>query len=50
MRPGNRISPADFEGLWATIVQMLGRAVDEDRIVTLDREEFDVPDRSRPTR
>ncbi len=42
MRPGNRISPADFEGLWATIVQMLGRGFDEDRIFTLDREEFDV--------
>ena len=39
-----------FDGLWATIVQMLERGVDEDRIVTLDREEFDVPDRSRPTR
>ncbi|MEP7202380.1 MAG: DNA-formamidopyrimidine glycosylase family protein [Ilumatobacteraceae bacterium] len=43
MRPGNRIDPAEFEDLWATIVQMLERGLDEDRIVTLDRNEFDVP-------
>lgn len=42
-RPGNRITPADFEGLWATIVEMLERGVAEDRIVTLDRDLFDVP-------
>ena len=43
MRPGNQITPADFEALWATIVQMLQRGFAEDRIFTLDREEFDVP-------
>ena len=43
MRPGNQITPTDFEALWATIVQMLRRGFAEDRIVTLDREEFDVP-------
>jgi endonuclease-8 len=41
-RPGNLISRADFDGLWATIVQMLERGVAEDRIVTLDRELFDI--------
>lgn len=42
-RPGNQITPADFEGLWATIVQMLQQGVAADRIVTLDRDLFDVP-------
>ena len=42
MRPGKQITPTDFEALWATIVQMLRRGFAEDRIVTLDREEFDV--------
>jgi formamidopyrimidine-DNA glycosylase len=43
LRPGNKITPDDFEALWGTIVQMLHRGFAEDRIVTLDREEFDVP-------
>jgi endonuclease-8 len=43
MRPGNKISPEEFDGLWATIVSMLARGFDEDRIVTLDIAEFDVP-------
>ena len=43
MRPGNKITPFEFEGLWATTVRMLERGFDEDRIVTLDRDEFDVP-------
>jgi endonuclease VIII len=43
LRPGNQITRADFDGLWATIVHMLERGVDEDRIVTLDRDLFDVP-------
>lgn len=43
MRPGKQITPTEFEALWATIVQMLRRGFAEDRIVTLDREEFDVP-------
>ena len=42
-RPGNLITRDDFDGLWATIVQMLERGVAEDRIVTLDRDLFDVP-------
>ncbi|MBK5333132.1 MAG: hypothetical protein JJD93_14245 [Ilumatobacteraceae bacterium] len=43
MRPGNKVAPDDFAALWATIVEMLQRGFAEDRIVTLDREEFDVP-------
>ena len=43
MRPGNKITLDDFEALWATIVQMLQQGFAEDRIVTLDRAEFDVP-------
>ena len=43
MRPGNQITPDEFEALWATIVHMLRRGFAEDRIVTLDREEFDLP-------
>ncbi len=42
-RPGNQITLADFEGLWATIVQMLQQGVAADRIVTLDRDLFDIP-------
>ena len=42
-RPGNQISRDEFDGLWATIVEMLERGVAEDRIVTLDRELYDVP-------
>ena len=42
-RPGNQITPGDFDDLWATIVTMLERGVAEDRIVTLDRDLFDVP-------
>jgi endonuclease-8 len=42
-RPGNLIRRQDFDGLWATIVQMLERGVAEDRIVTLDRELFEIP-------
>lgn len=43
MRPGNKITPTEFAGLWSTIVSMLQQGFDEDRIVTLDRDEFDVP-------
>lgn len=47
-RPGRDITPEEFGRLWETIVDMLGRGVAENRIVTLDREEFDVP--TTPTR
>jgi endonuclease VIII len=42
-RPGYQITRDEFDGLWATIVEMLERGVAEDRIVTLDRDLFDVP-------
>ncbi len=42
-RPGNEISVPEFEGLWATIVAMLRQGVADNRIITLDRDEFDVP-------
>jgi endonuclease VIII len=41
MRPGNQITRAEFDVLWATIVEMLERGVADDRIVTVDREQFD---------
>ena len=43
-RPGNLLTREDFDGLWTTIVEMLERGVDEDRIVTLDRDLFDIPE------
>ncbi|HEY0520937.1 MAG TPA: DNA-formamidopyrimidine glycosylase family protein [Ilumatobacteraceae bacterium] len=42
-RPGTLLTRAEFDGLWATIVEMLERGVADDRIVTLDRELFDIP-------
>jgi endonuclease-8 len=42
-RPGNKITRAVFEGLWATIVRMLQQGFAEDRIITLDRDDFEIP-------
>lgn len=42
-RPGRQITTAELEGLWATIVAMLRQGFIENRIVTVDRDEFDVP-------
>ena len=42
-RPGNELSAAAFDALWATIVAMLRKGVAENRIITLDRDAFDVP-------
>ena len=42
-RPGTQITRAEFDGLWATVVRMLERGVTEDRIVTLDLDQFDLP-------
>jgi endonuclease-8 len=42
-RPGTQITRAEFDGLWVTVVRMLQRGVSEDRIVTLDLDEFDLP-------
>jgi endonuclease-8 len=42
-RPGSEITAEVFDGLWATIVEMLRRGVADNRIITLDRHEFDLP-------
>jgi endonuclease VIII len=42
-RPGREITPEAFESLWSTIVTMLQQGMAENRIVTLDRDEFEVP-------
>ncbi len=42
-RPGSDITADQFEGLWATISTMLRQGVVDDRIITIDRDEFDVP-------
>jgi endonuclease-8 len=42
-RPGREITPAAFDGLWATVVAMLRKGVADDRIITLDRGEYDLP-------
>jgi formamidopyrimidine-DNA glycosylase len=42
-RTGNAITSDEFEGLWATISAMLHQGVVDDRIITIDRHEFDVP-------
>ncbi len=41
-RPGKEISPDAFDALWSTIVAMLRRGVTDGRIVTLDRDEFEL--------
>jgi endonuclease-8 len=43
-RAGRNITPAVFDALWTTIVMMLRQGVADDRIVTVDRDEFDVPE------
>jgi endonuclease-8 len=42
-RPGTQITRDEFDRVWATVVRMLRRGVSEDRIVTLDLDEFDLP-------
>ena len=42
-RPGTEVTATVFEALWTTIVAMLRQGVADNRIITLDREEFDVP-------
>ena len=42
-RPGREITPAAFDALWATTVAMLRRGVADDRIITLDPDELDLP-------
>jgi endonuclease VIII len=42
-RPGNLITPEVFDHLWATVVRMLQEGVADNRIITLDRDLFDIP-------
>ena len=42
-RPGNRLTSSEFGQLWATIVGMLQQGMVDNRIITLDRAEYDVP-------
>ncbi|HEY7628822.1 MAG TPA: DNA-formamidopyrimidine glycosylase family protein [Ilumatobacteraceae bacterium] len=47
-RSGRDITRGDFERLWSAIVTMLRKGVADNRIVTIDPDEFDVP--AGPTR
>ena len=42
-RPGTRVTPEVFEGLWSTVVTMLRQGVADDRIFALDRDEYELP-------
>jgi endonuclease-8 len=42
-RPGRDITAEVFDALWSTIVAMLRQGVADNRIITLDRDEFDLP-------
>jgi endonuclease-8 len=42
-RSGSDVTSDEFDGLWATISAMLHQGVVDDRIITIDRDEFDVP-------
>ena len=42
-RAGRAVTPDVFEGLWTTIVTMLRQGVADDRIITLDRDEYELP-------
>ena len=42
-RPGRAITPEAFAGLWTTVVTMLRQGVVDDRIITLDRDEYELP-------
>ena len=42
-RPGNRVTPSVFGQLWVTIVSMLQQGMVDNRIITLDRDEYDIP-------
>jgi endonuclease-8 len=44
LRAGQALSRDDFDRLWETLAEMLRRGVAEGRIVTVDGDEFDVPD------
>jgi endonuclease-8 len=42
-RPGRACDRIELEALWSTITAMLKRGVKDNRIVTIDRREFDLP-------
>ncbi len=42
-RPGRDLDQAELETLWATIVSMLEQGVKDNRIVTVERRELDLP-------
>jgi endonuclease VIII len=42
-RPGNRVTPSVFGQLWATIASMLHKGMVDNRIITLDRDEYEIP-------
>jgi endonuclease-8 len=42
-RPGREITSDAFDALWATVVAMLRKGMADDRIITVDRDENDLP-------
>jgi endonuclease-8 len=42
-RPGRDADPAELHALWVTIAGMLRQGVKDNRIITVDRREFDLP-------
>ncbi|MCB1001063.1 MAG: Fpg/Nei family DNA glycosylase [Acidimicrobiales bacterium] len=42
-RPGRELDQAEGEALWSTVVAMLRQGVKDNRIVTVDRRELDLP-------
>ncbi|MEY2582653.1 MAG: endonuclease [Ilumatobacteraceae bacterium] len=43
-RPGNRITADVFDELWATIVRVLQQGMVDNRIITLDRDRYEIPE------
>jgi endonuclease VIII len=42
-RPGNQCTPPELDALWMTIVAMLRQGVKDNRIITVDRRELELP-------
>ncbi len=42
-RPGRETAPEELAALWSTVVAMLRKGVKDDRIITVDRREIDLP-------
>lgn len=49
-RPGISCDRGELEELWATLARMLRQGVKDNRIITLDRREFDIPAAGRARR